>query len=113
MAEDPHAPGERRLAARHLLQHPLTCSEHDPEMFTLVRRHEDELDRWFTQRLGYRLQVSSDTARLAKVGAGAAVRPLCTAAGRPFHQREYVLLALTLAATVAGPAVISLSLIHI
>ena len=108
MAEDPQAPGERRVAARHLLQHPLTCAEQDPESFALVRRHEDELDRWFTQRLGYRLQVSSDTARLAKVGAVANARPLRTSNGRPFHQVEYVLLALTLAATVAGPAVISL-----
>lgn len=108
MAEDPQAPGERRLAARHLLQHPLMCAEHDPESFALVRRHEEELDRWFTQRLGYRLQVSSDTARLAKSGSVATARPLRTSAGRPFHQLEYVLLALTLASTVAGPAVISL-----
>lgn len=108
MAEDPQAPIERRHAARHLLQHPLACAEHDPEAFALVRRHEDELDRWFTQRLGYRLQVSTDTARLAKVGSVASARPLRTATGRPFHQLEYVLLALTLASTVAGPAVISL-----
>lgn len=108
MAEDPQAPIERRSAARHLLQHPLACAEHDPEVFALVRRHEEELDRWFTQRLGYRLQVSTDTARLAKVGSVASARPLRTSSGRPFHQLEYVLLALTLASTVAGPAVISL-----
>src|SRR5690606_7304602 len=35
-------------------------------------------------------------------------RPLRTASGRPFHRREYVLLALVLAATAAGPDVISL-----
>lgn len=108
MAEDPQAAGERRHAARHLLQNPLACAEHDPEVFALVRRHEEELDRWFTQRLGYRLQVSSDTARLAKAGAVLTPRPLRTSSGRPFHQLEYVLLALTLASCVAGPAVISL-----
>ncbi len=68
MAEDPQAAGEQRLAARHLLQHPLTVAEADPELFTLIRRHEEQLDRWFTQRLGYRLQVSADTARLSKIG---------------------------------------------
>lgn len=108
MAEDPHSPAERRVAARHLLQHPLTCAEDDPELFASIRRHEDALDRWFTQRLGYRLQVSLDTARLAKSGRVPTDRPLLTATGRPFHQLEYVLLALTLASTVAGPAVVSL-----
>lgn len=108
VADDPQAAVERRHAARHLLQHPLTCAEHDPETFALVRRHEEELDRWFTQRLGYRLQVSTDTARLAKTSAATPARPLLTSTGRPFHQLEYVLLALTLASTVAGQAVISL-----
>lgn len=108
MAEDPHAASERRRAARHLLQRPLMCKEHDPDTFALVRRHEETLDRWFTQRLGYRLQVSNDTARLAKTGSLTSARPLRTSSGRPFHPREHVLLALTLAATVAGPAVISL-----
>lgn len=107
-AGDPQAPLERRAAARHLLQHPLTCKEHDPDVFRLVRRHEADLDRWFTQRLGYRLQVGSDTARLLKSGVVPAHRPLRTRTGRAFHQREYVLLALVLAATAAGPAVVSL-----
>lgn len=107
MAEDPQGPGEQRLAARHLLQYPLTLAEADPDLFRLIRRHEDELDRWFTQRLGYRLRVTADTARLAKLG-WAADRPLRTASGRAFHHQEYVLLVLTLAATIAGPAVISL-----
>ena len=108
MAEDPHGASERRLAARHLLQRPLTCAEHDPDVFTLIRRHGDELDRWFTQRLGYRLQVTGDTARLVKTGTMPADRPLRITSGRPLHQIEHVLLALTLAATVAGPAVVSL-----
>lgn len=108
MASDPQAPAERRLAARHLVQHPLTAKEHDPDTFRLIRRHEADLDRWFTQRLGYRLHVDADSARLFKTGVVPEHRPLRTTTGRPFNQREYVLLALALAATAAGPAVISL-----
>jgi uncharacterized protein (TIGR02678 family) len=105
---DPQATGRLRDCARHLVQQPLTCKEHDPELFRLIRRHEAELDRWFTQRLGYRLHVDADTARLFKVGAVPAHRPLRTRTGRAFHPLEYVLLALVLGSTAAGPAVISL-----
>jgi uncharacterized protein (TIGR02678 family) len=105
---DPQAAVERRAAARHLVQRPLTCLEHDPEIFRLVRRHESDLDRWFTQRLGYRLHVGADTARLFKTSVLVGDRPLRSGTGRPFHQLEYVLLALVLASTAAGPAVISL-----
>lgn len=108
MAADPHAANERQLAARHLLQRPFTCAEHDPDVFRLVRRHEADLDRWFTQRLGYRLHVDADTARLYKAGVLVEHRPLRTTSGRAFHHREYVLLTLVLASTAAGPAVISL-----
>jgi uncharacterized protein (TIGR02678 family) len=108
VAGDPQRELERRLAARHLLQRPLTCAEHDRDTFRFIRRHEAELDRWFTQRLGYRLHVDADTARLFKTGVVAEHRPLRTASGRAFHQLEYVLLALVLASTAAGPAVISL-----
>lgn len=104
----PQAAIELQACARHLLQRPLTCKEHDPELFRLIRRHEAELDRGFTQRLGYRLHVSADTARLFKEGLLAERRRLLTVSGRPFHALEYVLLALVLGATVAGPAVISL-----
>jgi uncharacterized protein (TIGR02678 family) len=107
MAGDPQAAVERRAAARHLVQQPLTCREHDPDVFRLIRRHEADLDRWFTQRLGYRLHVDADTARLFKAGA-VDQRPLRATSGRPFHRREYVLLALVLAATAAGPGVVSL-----
>ena len=108
MTGDPQAPVERRAAARHLMRRPLTCAEHDPELFRLVRRHEVELDRWFTQRLGYRLHVTSDTARLYKSGYIPPRRPLRTSGGRPLHNLEYVMLILALASTVAGPTVISL-----
>ena len=85
MADDPQAAVERRVAARHLLQHPLTCAEHDPDEFRLIRRHEGELDRWFTQRLGYRLHVDTDTARLFKSGTVPERRPLRTTTRRAVH----------------------------
>ncbi len=108
MSDDPQAPLERRAAARHLLANPICCKEDDPESFRLVRRHETELDRWFTQRLGYRLHLGADTARLFKSGVLPAQRPLRTRSGRAFHRLEYVMLLLAVAATVAGPAVVSL-----
>ena len=108
MADDPQALVERRVAARHLLQRPLTCAEQHADEFRLIRRHEGELDRWFTQRLGYRLHVDNDTARLFKSGTIPEHRPLRTTTQRAFTRQEYVLAALVLAATVAGPAVISL-----
>lgn len=104
-----------RSAARHLVRHPLVLAEHDPEALLLIRRHEQALDRLFTQRFGYRLQVTADTARLFKSSVTARRRPLLTATSqsRPFSQREYTMLALSLAAVVAGPTVISLrDLIH-
>jgi uncharacterized protein (TIGR02678 family) len=105
---DPQVDIERRVAARHLLMHPLTCDEHDPSAFRLIRRHEAELSRWFTQRLGYRLHLDADTARLFKTGANISRRPLHTGTGRSLTQLEYTILALALAANAAGPSVISL-----
>lgn len=105
---DPQAGIERRIAARHLLRRPLTCLEHNPEVFKLIRRHETQLDRWFTQRLGYRLHVDGDTARLFKSGYVPSDRALRTKSDRSFTRREYVILALVLGTTVAGPDVISL-----
>lgn len=111
---NPQAGVERRSAARHLLQHPLFCKEHNPDVFRLVRRHEAQLDRWFTQRLGYRLHVDADTARLQKITFVPRDRPLRMPAkkgqrtGRPLSNLEHIHLALLMAATVSGPAVISL-----
>lgn len=105
---DPQAAVERRAAARQLLATPLLAAERDPEVFRLVRRHEAALDRWFTQRLGYRLHLDADTARLFKIGAVPDRRPLRHPNGRPLTQREHTLVALVLAATAAGPSVISL-----
>ena len=101
---------EVRAAARCLVAHPLVLAERDRETFLLIRRHRHMLDRWFTQRFGYRLQVTADTARLFKTAVVARRRPLLTATdqSRPFSQRAYTMLALTLAAVAAGPDVISL-----
>ena len=114
-AADPQRAFDLRAAARRLVTRPLLAAEDDPEVFRLIRRHEQTLDRWFTQRFGYRLQVTADTARLYKTTAVAGRRPLHTATTqqRPFTMREYTMLALALAAVVAGPSVISLrDLLH-
>lgn len=105
---DPQADHERREVARHLLMHPLTCAEKHPDIFRLIRRHHHDLDQWFTQRLGYRLHLDADTARLFKAGIVPDDRPLRTRTGRPLHRRELQLLALVLACTAAGPLVVSL-----
>lgn len=99
-----------QMAARHLLQHPFTCREQHPDTFAIIRRHEQDLDRWFTQRLGYRLHVSSFTARLFKTTI-VPHRPTLlapTSSRRAMSQRECTLLSLILAAVAAGPRVISL-----
>ena len=104
-----------RTAARHLVRYPLVLAENDPKMLLLIRRHERALDGLFTRRFGYRLQVTADTARLFKSSVVAHRRPLLTTTsqGRSFSQREYTMLALSLAAVAAGPSVISLrDLIH-
>ena len=114
-AADPQRAFDLRTAARRLVTHPLLTAEDDPEVFGLVRRHEQTLDQWFTRRFGYRLQVTADTARLYKTTAVAGRRPLRTATTqqRPFTIREYTMLALALAAVAAGPSVISLrDLLH-
>lgn len=96
------------MAARALLVGPWRTAQSDPTLFPLIRRHAETLDRWFTQRLGYRLVVQSDTARLVKTGHVPVDRPLRTHTDRAFTGREYVTLALVLAATASGPDRISL-----
>ena len=114
-AADPHRQLDLRAIARHLVTHPLVLAEREPDTFGLIRRHEQTLDRWFTQRFGYRLQVTADTARLFKSTVVTRRRPLRTAStqSRPFSVREYTMLSLALAAVAAGPSVISLrDLLH-
>ena len=101
---------ELRDAAVFLAMHPLVAAEQHPEEFSLVRRHHQRLNQWFTQRFGYRLQVNADTARLYKTTVVPRRRPLRTVAAqpRPFSVVEYRALALALAAVVSGPNVVSL-----
>lgn len=108
MTGDPQSPIEARAAARHLMHRPLTCAEHDPDVFRLIRRHATTLDRWFTQRFGDRVHVDADTARLYKSVAPPPGRPLRTSTGRALRQVEYVMLSLAFAAVASGPDVISL-----
>jgi uncharacterized protein (TIGR02678 family) len=108
MHDDPQRAGELTGAARALLTRPWRTAEADRPLFVLIRRHAEQLDRWFTQRLSYRLVVGTDTARLVKSGHIPFDRPLRTSTQRPFTAREYTLLALVLAATAAGPDRISL-----
>src|SRR5215210_4878075 len=108
MHDDPQRGGELTGAARALLARPWRTVEADRPLFLLIRRHGEQLDRWFTQRLGYRLVVGTNTAQLVKSGHIPADRPLRTPTQRPFTAREYTLLALVLAATAAGPDRISL-----
>jgi uncharacterized protein (TIGR02678 family) len=105
---DPQRHAERTAAARALLIRPWRPAEADPGLFVLIRRHADVLDRWFTQRLGYRLVVQAHTARLVKSGHVPADRPLRAPTDRPLTGREHVTLALVLAATASGPDRISL-----
>jgi len=114
-AADEHHALDLRAAARHLVTNPWVLAEQDPDAFALIRRHEHTLDRWFTQRYGYRLQVTADTARLSKSTVVPRRRALYTASRQPraFSQREYTVLSLVLAAVAAGPDVISLrDLVH-
>ena len=101
---------ELRTVARLLAAQPLLAAEDDPDAFGMIRRHEQQLDRWFTQRFGYRLQLTADTVRLYKTTTVADRRPLRTATAqpRPLSIREYTMLALLLAAISSGPAVVSL-----
>lgn len=105
---NPQRAGELTSAARALLTDPWRTAEADRDLFTLIRRHADTLDRWFTQRLGYRLVLAADTARLVKSGYLPRDRPMRSHTGRALAGREYTALALVLAATASGPDRISL-----
>lgn len=91
---------EQRRAVRLLLAHPFVADTRpDPEAFSLVRRHARELQRWFSEQLGYRLVVDSELARLHKRPApGARLRPVRTQSNAAFDPRRYALLCLVLAA---------------
>ena len=91
---------ERQRAVRLLLRHPFVTDEKpDPMAFSLVRRHEAELRRWFREQLGYRLVVDHEQARLFKRRPpGNLSRPVATRTDKSFDRRRYSLLCLILAA---------------
>lgn len=89
---------EIRRAARALLRRPLLRSGDDA--FVLVRRYAPELREWFTRNTGWRLQVDSEVARLAKQSASTAdgSYPARDARSKqPFSRRRYVLTCLAMA----------------
>ncbi len=98
---DPATLEERRRAMRALLRRPLLAAggPQGPAL-TLVRRHTSWLRDWFQRHPAWRLDVSSEVARLRKVpatlndGTRPAREPLN---GTPFSRRRYVLLCLALA----------------
>lgn len=93
---------ELRDATRALLMRPLLHAERDPEAFRLVRRHVEELRRWFDAECGWSLVVEGDVARLRKrtTNVTDATRPARDPgpSRAPFSARRYVLVCLALAA---------------
>ncbi|MEX2503917.1 MAG: TIGR02678 family protein [Egicoccus sp.] len=97
---DQQAAHERRRAVRALLTSPLLHADRDLESFRLVRRHADELKRWFAREAGWTLTVDTTLARLRKVPATLddGTRPArARRSDPPFSRRRYVLLCLALA----------------
>ena len=88
---------------RALLAQPLVGDD-QPEVLVEIRRHRRDLERFFGDELGYRLDASRPgRARLAKVpGPAHAPRGLRTRSGKPFDRRRYALACLVLAATEAA-----------
>jgi uncharacterized protein (TIGR02678 family) len=104
MLEDTNRESEVRQARRSLLRSPWLTREASPEDFRLIRRHRDALVAWFSEQLGYQLQVESDTARLRKASLeGDGRRPLVRPGGkRVFTPQGYAVLVCVLAALSRG-----------
>jgi uncharacterized protein (TIGR02678 family) len=97
---------ERTAALRHLLHHPLTVGDENPEVFGAIVRHREWLGRWFGEQPGWKLIVepAAGFARLHKVPARQdASRPARPNGKSPFDTRRYFLLCLTLAALDDSP----------
>ncbi len=93
-----HQLPELQRAARALLRRPLITTHHG-EDFRLVLRWETVLRNEFSQKLGYRLDVSRSAARLLRRPASlTAWRGARLATGRTLSRWGYVYLCLTLAA---------------
>ncbi len=86
---------DRRDAARALLSTPVVMASVQPDLHRAVRRHEEELARFFRGYLGYRLLVDAHMARLFKAGLGARTgRPLSKRDRTAFSPRDYTYLVL-------------------
>jgi uncharacterized protein (TIGR02678 family) len=98
---------DRARAIRLLLARPLLTADADPDGFDLVRRHAEDLRRWFDDACGWTLHVEPRRgyARLVKVRPDPdptrpARRQRSTRA--PFDRRRYVMLCL-ICAELARP----------
>lgn len=92
-----------RPAIRALLARPLVGRD-SPDTLAEVRRHRREVERFFGEELGYRLDATRPgRARLAKVtGPAHQARGLRTRSGKPFDRRRYAIACLVLAAAEAA-----------
>lgn len=86
---------ERRRAFTGLLGTPVVTRAARPVLWSLVRRHQPVLRDWFADRLGYRLAVADDNARLYRPPLdGAVIAPV---RARPPSRRILVLALLAAA----------------
>lgn len=94
----PHELPEFQRAARCLLRTPLVTASSGDD-FRVVRRWEPVLRKEFEQKLGYRLDVSRNAARLLRRPASLSTRRGgVLESGRPLTRWSYVYLCLALAA---------------
>lgn len=92
-----------RPAIRAMLAQPLLGRD-APDTVAEVRRHRRDLERFFGEELGYRLDATRPgRARLAKAtGPAHEARGLRTRTGKRFDRRRYALTCLVLAAAEAA-----------
>lgn len=91
---------ERQAAFTGLLGAPVIARATHPELWPVVRRHRPVLTEWFADRLGYRLIVADDTARLYRLPmAGQPIAP-----ARPAAPSRRILTLALLAAAAAEDA---------
>lgn len=99
---EPLVTGERRVALRALLQHPLLTPDGAlAGEFALVRRHRDWLATWFAHHADWSLSVTAEVARLRKVPAtttDSSRGAIDARTEESFTRTRYVLLCLALAA---------------
>lgn len=97
-------------AARHLLRTPIVMAAVEPDLHREVRRHEEELARFFRGYLGYRLQTDARMARLYKAGLGPGTgRPFLRRDRSTFTPRDYTYLVLVCAVLLSTRSQVLLS----